>query len=110
MDIKQEFGKRVRELRLRRKLTQEQLSVRCGKGFVMQRIGEIERGEANCTLHTVAFLAKGLECEPAELFLFSARSIGRSFALPDARLQDLWAAATPETRKKLVRVLTDLLT
>ncbi len=110
MDIQKEFGKRVRDLRRRRKLTQEQLSAKCGRGFVMQRIGEIERGEANCTLQTVASLARGLDCEPAELFLVSARSVGKGLTLPDARLQDLWAAANPETRKKLLRVLTDLLT
>lgn len=110
MDIQREFGKRVRELRSRRKLTQEQLAKKCGRGYVMQRIGEIERGEANCTLQTVASLARGLDCEPAELFLFPARSLGKGLNLPDARLQDLWNASNAETRKKLVRVLTDLLT
>ena len=70
MDIQKQFGARVRELRARVDLTQAELAERCGQGVEMQRIGEIERGEQNCTLKTIERLAKGLSCEPAELFLF----------------------------------------
>lgn len=110
MEIQREFGRRVRELRSRKGLTQDQLATKCGRGFVMQRIGEIERGEANCTLQTVAALARGLECEPAELFLFRASALGKLAGLPDARLRDLWIGADSEKRKKAIRVLTELLT
>lgn len=75
----------------------------------MQRIGEIERGEANCTLQTVAALARGLGCEPAELFLFSSAAVGKHASLADARLRDLWNAADPERRNKIVRILSELL-
>lgn len=109
MHVQKEFGHRVRELRRRRGLTQEQLAAKCGRGFVMQRIGEIERGEANCTLQTVAALSRGLDCEPAELFLFRASTLGKAAALPDARLRDLWNAADTEQRKKFIRILTELL-
>ncbi|MCH9034747.1 MAG: helix-turn-helix transcriptional regulator, partial [Planctomycetes bacterium] len=69
MNIEKRFGTRLRELRKRAGLTQAELARRCGRGVEMQRIGELERGEQNCTLKTVERLAKGLSCEPAELFL-----------------------------------------
>lgn len=109
MDIQKQVGKRVRELRRRLGLTQEELARKCGAGFVLQRIGEIERGEANCTLQTIAAIAGGLGCEPAELFLFPASAIGKLAGLPDARLRGLWNAADAATRQKIVRVLSELL-
>ena len=75
----------------------------------MQRIGEIERGERNCTLRTIERLAKGLGCEPAELFLFKPRQVGRSMSMVDARLVDHWKAADDETKKRALRILSELL-
>ena len=109
MDIQEQFGARVREFRARADLTQAELADRCGQGVEMQRIGEIERGEQNCTLKTVQRLAKGLGCEPAELFLFSPRHVGRAMSLLDARLVDLWQAADDEGKKKAIRILSELL-
>lgn len=108
MDIQKEFGQRVRELRRRSGLTQQELADKCGQGFVMQRIGEIERGEANCTLQTIDRLAKGLKCEPAELFLFNPHKVGKSLALLDERLLDLWRNADENGRRKIVRVVCEL--
>jgi transcriptional regulator with XRE-family HTH domain len=108
-NLQKEFGARVRDLRLRAGLKQRELAERCGKGFAMQRVGQIERGEMNCTLQTVAALARGLRCEPIELFLFPSTKCGREFALPDARLADLWNAADDDKKKKLTRVLAEFL-
>jgi transcriptional regulator with XRE-family HTH domain len=108
MDIQKQFGARVRELRARANLTQAELAQRCGDGVEMQRIGEIERGEQNCTLKTVQRLAKGLGCEPAELFLFSPRQVGLAMSLLDARLVDLWQAADEPPKQKAIRILSEL--
>jgi len=109
MDIEKAFGARVRELRRRAKLTQAQLAARCGQGVEMQRVGEIERGERNCTLQTVQRLAKGLGCEPAELFLFRVQEIGKSMSAVDIRLFDLWKAADPRQKQTIIRILSELL-
>ncbi len=109
MDIQKQFGARVRELRARAGFTQAELAKRCGQGVEMQRIGEIERGEQNCTLKTVERLAKGLSCEPAELFLFRPQQVGRAMSVLDARLLDLWKAADDEAKKKAIRILSELL-
>ena len=110
MDIQQRFGQRVRELRARAQLTQAKLAAKCGKAMEMQRIGEIERGERNCTLETVEQLAKGLKVEPAELFLFKPQQVGKAMSLLDQRLLDLWKAASEGQKKKVVTVVTEMLT
>ena len=109
MDIQRQFGARVRELRARAGLTQAELAGLCGRAVEAQRVGELERGEQNATLKTVERLAKGLGCEPAELFLFSPQEVGRAMSLLDARLVDLWQAADDEGKKKAIRILSELL-
>ena len=52
------FGKRLRMLRERRKLTQEELGFRCDLDRTF--IGFIERAERSITLETMSKLAKGL--------------------------------------------------
>lgn len=109
MDLQRQFGQRVRELRARQSLTQRELAARCGGGFFLQRIGEIERGEANCTLQTVAALCKGLRCDPLDLFLFQGTKIDKSPSLPNRRLLDLWNAANDAEKAKILRVLAEIL-
>ncbi len=109
MDIQKEFGTRLRELRNRAGYTQAELAKRCGQGVEMQRIGEIERGEQNCTLKTIERLSKGLECEPAELFLFKPQHVGQSMSQLDSRLVDIWQAADDLNKQKVIRILSELL-
>ncbi len=109
MDIQTAFGNRVRELRKRAALSQAKLADACGDGFVAQSVGEIERGERNCTLQTVARLAKALKCEPVELFLLDPKTVGKSLSLLDAHIADLWKAAGEKDKRKAIRILSELL-
>lgn len=61
------FGLSVRRLRLGAHLSQEELAER--SGLHRNYIGGIERGERNAGLKAVFALAKGLQKDPAELFL-----------------------------------------
>lgn len=108
-DLQRDFGNRVRELRGRAGLTQRELATRCGGGFVLQRIGEIERGEANCTLQTIAGLCKGLRCEAIDLFLFRGAKVDKPPLLPNRRLLDLWNAADDSRKAMILRVLAELM-
>ncbi|NOT01214.1 MAG: helix-turn-helix transcriptional regulator [Phycisphaerales bacterium] len=108
MDLHRELGKRVRELRRRLGISQQELGERCGRGLAMQRIGEIERGEANSTLETVELLCKGLGCDPLELFMFRPAK-DRPLNLPDKRLMELWRGADDKTRTKILRILAEML-
>ena len=59
------FGKRVRQLRLRRGLSQEKLAEVAD--LHRNYVGGVERGERNVSLLNIVKLAHGLSVEPAKL-------------------------------------------
>lgn len=62
------FGQRVRELRMKIKISQEELSFRCG--LSKNYISDVERGTRNVTLHSIEKIAMGLDVDMFELFDF----------------------------------------
>lgn len=62
------FGARLRQVRLEKGLTQEELAAQSGIEF--SQIGRIERGVINTSLSTVFVLAKTLEVDVRHLFAF----------------------------------------
>jgi transcriptional regulator with XRE-family HTH domain len=60
------FGKAVRQLRLARELSQEELADR--SELHRNYIGGIERGERNVGIKAVFALARGLNCKVADFF------------------------------------------
>jgi len=68
----EEFGKRIRQLRTERKLSQEELSFQTG--FHRTYIGMVERGERNISLSNIGVFAKTFEMSVSELFDFSDSS------------------------------------
>ncbi len=65
------LGKRIQLIREKRGLTQEGLEERTGVNT--KYISAIERGQKNTTVKTLEKIAKGLDIELYELFLFSGR-------------------------------------
>jgi transcriptional regulator with XRE-family HTH domain len=59
------FGKRVREVRIKRNLSQEELGVRAGVHRTY--VGMIERGEKNITLLNIHKVANALKVRPSDL-------------------------------------------
>ena len=72
----EEFGKRIRQLRTDRNLSQEELSFQTG--FHRTYIGMVERGERNISLSNIGVFAKTFEISVSELFNFSGGSAGVS--------------------------------
>ena len=66
--IQKQFGARVRELRVARNLSQEELAFRAG--LHRTYVGGIERGERNPALRNIAAIANALGVAIQELFLF----------------------------------------
>lgn len=64
-DVRVRFGRRLRELRTKRKLSQEALSFEAN--LDRSYIGQVERGECNISLQNMAKLAKALGTTLAEL-------------------------------------------
>lgn len=60
------FGHRVRQLRLSRGFSQEELAFNCG--LDKNYIGYIERGEKSATINTIHKLTVGLKISLKELF------------------------------------------
>jgi transcriptional regulator with XRE-family HTH domain len=63
--IARQFGLRVRELRLKNEISQEELADRCGVHRTY--MGRVERGETNITLSNILKVARGLGVTPASL-------------------------------------------
>jgi transcriptional regulator with XRE-family HTH domain len=62
----QRLGKRIRQLRLKKGWTQEELAERTNRHWTY--IGSIERGERNVTLQVIADIARALGVEIQALF------------------------------------------
>lgn len=66
MDLRPLVGRNVRRVRRERRLTQEALAEKCGHS--QQYISELERGEQNATLISIAEIAQALDVSHLELF------------------------------------------
>ena len=66
--LQTQFGKRVRELRLARGLSQEKLAFR--SGVHRTYLGGIEQGKRNPSLRNIAAIAEALDVALSQLFLF----------------------------------------
>lgn len=62
------FGLRIKELRLKVHISQEELSFRCG--LSKNYISDVERGTRNISLKAISKLAYGLHVEIKDLFTF----------------------------------------
>ena len=62
------FGKRIKELRKQKKLTQEQLAEKIG--IEIPSLSNIENGKNYPNSETIEKIAKGLNVEIFELFIF----------------------------------------
>lgn len=73
----QEFGNKVKKLRLDKSISQEQLSFLTG--FHRTYIGMIERGERNISLTNMAVFAKVFEMNLSELVDFTTINANHNF-------------------------------
>ena len=65
-DVKRTFGRRVRQLRAERRLSQEALAMACGLDRTY--IGGVERGERNISLVNIQKIATALGVSARDLF------------------------------------------
>ena len=65
-DVKAAFGRRIRLLRQRAGLSQEQLALKCGLDRTY--VGGVERGERNISIVNIERIARALDLSLAELF------------------------------------------
>ena len=99
-DEMRDFGRRVRDLRIMRRMTQEQLAAKAE--LDPKSLGAVERGERNVTLRNILKIAHGLNVEPAMLFLYDRNPSFRS--LDDVAL----SAAIEELDEEGVAALAEI--
>jgi len=68
VNIRQKFGKRLKEIRKAAALSQEALGIK--SNIHRTYIGSIERGDQNISLDNIHKLSKALKVEIKELFYF----------------------------------------
>ena len=68
IDIKKLLGRRIKEIRTKRKLTQEKLAEMIGVGE--RNLSKIECGNNFITAETLSKVINALSIEPQELFIF----------------------------------------
>jgi transcriptional regulator with XRE-family HTH domain len=105
------LGNAVRQLRLCRKMTQEELAT--AAGMTTSRLGQIERGATRPDVRALAALAQGLEVDVAEVVGLAEKTLQLRNELQDL-LEHLsiprenWGeflALAPEARDSLIEVL-----
>lgn len=66
LTIEQKFGRRIKELRVRQGISQEELAFRChlSKNY----ISDVERGRRNVSLKAIEKFAYGLKVKTSDLF------------------------------------------
>lgn len=68
--IEHKFGMRVKELRIRQNISQEELAFRCG--LSKNYISDVERGTRNISLRSIEKIAYGFQVSEKELFIFNS--------------------------------------
>lgn len=68
-NLEKKFGAKLAYIRKLKKLSQMKLAEKVDMNF--NYIGQIERGEANVTIHTMKILANALDVEMKDLFDFT---------------------------------------
>jgi transcriptional regulator with XRE-family HTH domain len=66
--IQQKVGKRIREIRIEKNISQQDLASKCN--FEKSNMSRLENGNANATLSTLEKVCNALETDYIELFKF----------------------------------------
>ena len=103
-EIKKLLGKRIREVRILRNLTQEDLSELTDIGA--SSISKIESGHFHPTDENLEKIAKALKIEPHKLYMFNHQKDTKSL-LED--LENILKSATDDEIKLVYRVVTSIL-
>lgn len=103
-EIKKLLGKRIREVRILRNLTQEDLSELTDIGA--SSISKIESGYFHPTDENLDKIAKALKIEPYKLYMFNHQKDTKTLI---SDLENILKSATEEEIKLVHRVVTSIL-
>lgn len=103
-DLKKLLGKRIKEIRLSRKMTQEQLSELTDIGT--SSISKIESGYFHPTDENLERIAKALNIQPYKLYMFNHNKNTKDLLL---EINNLISLASDDEIKIIYRILSALI-
>lgn len=103
-DLTKIIGQRIRSYRMKKKLSQERLAelAECHPTY----IGQVERGERNATVLSIARIASGLGIELSTLFE-KLESPGEEMSIP-LQCYEFLLEKTPVEQERLFKILTEI--
>ena len=101
-----EIGQRIRNYRLQKKLSQEELAELCG--LHPTYIGQVERGEKNATIESINKISTGLEISLNTLFE-NIESSGNTKNNYPSQAYNLVQSAPLTMQEKLVEILQQII-
>lgn len=107
-ELSVEIGKRVRNYRIRQKMSQEELAEKCG--LHPTYIGQVERGEKNATLESISKITAGLSISMSTLFerIESVSNNDNTTNYPFAAY-DLVQSVPDDYQEKLINILQNII-
>jgi transcriptional regulator with XRE-family HTH domain len=103
-DLNKAFGLRIRNLRKKQGLSQEDLADRAG--LHPTYVGGVERGERNPSFESILKIAEALDVSPGQLFRFEG--VERSPDLDEQIVEELLSLVEnlkPSTKRKVLQSL-----
>ena len=101
-----EIGQRIRNYRLQKKLSQEELAERCG--LHPTYIGQVERGEKNATIESISKISAGLGISLNTLFE-NIETNGKIENNYPAQAYSLVQSLPLTTQEKLIEILQQII-
>ena len=101
------IGNRIRELRKAQELTQEELGEKANLHNTY--IGAIERGERNLSLDSIEKIAKGLDIDVKELFIFQPTTLPSQYEIIILEIIELIKKGDNKTIELISRALREVL-
>lgn len=99
MKIQEKLGKRIKQIRELKGLTQEDFEE--VSGINARYLSALERGQKNVTVQILEKVAKTLNIEVLDLFYFESKD-QKSF---DVDLNSVLKTVDPDTKKKIIKIL-----
>lgn len=108
MDMTEEIGLRIRKYRKEQKLTQEELSQKCGLHSTY--IGQIERGEKNPSIESIFKICKALRLNITTLFekIGDFGDSGEEERIP-AQIYNLAEALPKKQQVQMLKIMQEII-
>ena len=107
-DIVKEFGRRVRNYRNKAGLSQEKLAELCGLHATY--IGQVERGEKNCTLESADKISKGPGV-PLEQLICKINTVDYTETFPNEIYREVQYMGEENQRNilEIIQIISDMI-